>query len=287
MLCIIVTTFNRLNVTQKFLNNLVAEISYSSLSADIYVVDDGSTDGTAEMIVKDFPHINLINGTGHLYWASSVHLAIQVIGERLSTYLGILHLNDDILLNRGSLDLLFSICQEERAIVGGAVLTKSGEIESTGSILGKICKPRMRKLIPTNEVQACDVLPGQILLIPTEIFLRLGGFDKNLKYSFIDLEFTLRASRSGFKVLLGPNSLATTETKHNYFRETSAKRGNLRDLTEEILLHPKGPHYKDSIYYLKKVSPILWWLWVIPFYRGFFVAVLMSWATRLRSPATS
>jgi GT2 family glycosyltransferase len=287
VLCILVTTYNRRSVTKRFLSNLVFELSESSVDADIFIVDDGSTDGTPEMISRDYPVVNLIHGNGDLYWASSVNLAIEAIGERLKNYWGILHLNDDILLNRGSLDALLSIDRKKKAIVGGAVLTQRGEIESSGSVLGKICKPRMRKLIPDGEVQVCDVLPGQILLIPTEIFFALGGFDKSLKYSFIDLEFTLRASRSGFKVLLAPHPLATTEAKHDYFKETSSKRGTLRELVNEILLHPKGPHFRDSVCYLKKVSPYLWWLWIIPFYRGFFVAVLMSWITKFRRKGTA
>jgi GT2 family glycosyltransferase len=287
MLCILVTTYNRISVTERFLSNLFFELSKSSINADILIVDDGSTDGTPEMISRNYPEVNLLHGNGKLYWARSVNLAINAIGEKLKNYSGILHLNDDILLNRGSLEVLLSICQEKQAIVGGAVVTQKGELESTGRILGKICKPRMRDLIPNGEVQGCDVLPGQILLIPTEIFFALGGFDKKLNYSLIDLEFTLRASRSGVLVLLAPQPLATTEAKHNYFMETSSKRGTLRELVKEILLHPKGPYYRDSVCYLKKVSPYLWWLWIIPFYRGFFVAVLMSWITKFRRKVTA
>lgn len=286
VICILVTTFNRINVTRMFLKRLSSELELSGFEADIYIVDDGSTDGTAEMIMKDYPQVNLIRGTGQLYWAGSVHLAIESLGKRLTRYSAILHLNDDVELNCGSLNSLFSIFQKERAIIGGAVLTRIGEIESTGSVLGKICKPRVRKLSPTGEVQHCDALPGQILLIPTEIFFKLGGFDKNLKYSLIDLEFTIRASRSGFPVLLAPKPLGTTEIQHNYYLESSSKRGTLKDLIGQIPMHPKGPHYKDSIYYLRKVSPVLWWIWIIPYYRGFFVAILMSWVSMIGKQTT-
>jgi GT2 family glycosyltransferase len=119
------------------------------------------------------------------------------------------------------------------------------------------------------------------MYIPMSIYRRLGGFDEKLPYRFIDLEFSLRAKRSGFRVLLAPEVVAFTEEVHNYYEETSSKRGSLSTLVRNILLDPKGPHWRESANYLRKVSPILWWLWLPFFYRAFFVAVFRSYFEKL------
>jgi GT2 family glycosyltransferase len=126
-------------------------------------------------------------------------------------------------------------------------------------------------------VQNCDLLPGHVLYVPMKVYKSLGGFDINLPYRFIDLEFSLRAKREGIPVLLAPKVVAFTDEVHNYFKETSSMRGSLSQLIQGILLHPKGPHWRESAYYLKKVSPRLWWLWLPFYYRAFFVALIRSY----------
>ena len=53
------------------------------------------------------------------------------------------------------------------------------------------------------------------------------------------------------------------------------------ELVKRILLDPKGPYWKESVYYLRKVSPVVWWLWLPLFYRAFFVAVFRSYFEKL------
>ena len=121
------------------------------------------------------------------------------------------------------------------------------------------------------------------------IYDSLNGFDKILPYRFLDLEFTLRASKNGKKVLLLPEIVAVTDEVHNYYLETSSMRGSIGNLVKGILLDPKGPYWKESVYYLRKVSPVIWWLWLPFFYRAFFVAVFRSYFEKLpfvKKPAT-
>jgi GT2 family glycosyltransferase len=184
---------------------------------------------------------------------------------------------------------MIDIAEKFDALIGGTVVTYSGEIESSGSSLGLICKPKPKIKIANGKIQDCDLLPGHIMYIPMSIYRKLGGFDRNLPYRFIDLEFSLRAKRSGIRVLLAPEVVAFTEEVHNYYKETSSKRGTLPLLVKEILLDPKGPHWRESTYYLRKVSPILWWLWLPFFYRAFFVAVFRSYLEKLpfvKKPST-
>ena len=280
-ICIIVTTFNRRETTHRFLNSLAEQLEKYDTHSMVILVDDSSSDGTPEMVEREFPHVKLLNGNGHLYWAGCVHLAISHLGMKINDFRGILLINDDVILADESISSMIKIANSYGGLIGGTVVTGSGEVESSGSCLGRVCKPKPKLKIANGMIQDCDLLPGHCLYIPMFIYRSLGGFDKNLTYRFIDLEFSLRAKRSGFPVLIAPKVVAYTDEVHNYFEDTSAMRGSLTALIDGILLHPKGPHWKESAYYLKKVSPILWWLWLPLFYRAFFVAVFRSYFEKL------
>lgn len=243
---------------------------------DVLLVDDNSPDNTGKEIKKSFPKVEVIYGNGELYWAGGVRLALDHLGEGLGQYSKILLANDDIEFLPGAIAELIKLSTINQALVGSAVVTRDGLIESTGGRLGRLCKPKPRWLQPNGEVQECDLLPGHVLLIPIDKLEQLGGFDPKLPYRFLDLDITIRASRAGVKVLLAPTPLALTNDYHDYFTETSAMRGTVRELARSILMSPKGPYWRESLYYLRKVDPVLWWLWFPFFYRAFFKAVVLS-----------
>ena len=278
---VFITCFNRREITLRFLQSLSEEASRSQHFISIYLMDDSSPDGTGKAVSEKYPEINVIYGNGNLYWVGGVRLILETIGEGLKNYDAILLINDDIVLKPGSIDSLTRYAFSQDAIMGGTVCTRDGQVESSGSLLGRFCKPKPRILVANGQLQNCDLMPGHIMLIPMSIYDSLNGFDRVLPYRFLDLEFTLRASRNGKKVLLAPEIVAVTDEVHNYYLETSAMRGSVSKLVKRILLDPKGPYWKESIYYLRKVSPILWWLWLPFFYRAFFVAVFRSYLEKL------
>lgn len=273
---LIVTCYNRLELTKAFLRSVESSTIWSDNVLDVLLVDDASPDNTGVEIRKAFPKVEVIFGNGELYWAGGVRLALDYLDERLGKYGKILLANDDIEFHPGAIAELVHLSNTNQALVGGAVVTRDGRIESTGGRLGRLCKPKPRWLQPNGEVQECDLLPGHVLLIPIDKLEQLGGFDPKLPYRFLDLDITIRASRAGVNVLLAPTPLALTNDYHDYFTETSAMRGTVRELTRSVLLSPKGPYWRESLYYLRKVDPVLWWLWFPFFYRAFFKAVVLS-----------
>ena len=251
------------------------------------LVDDRSPDQTGFYVKERFPQVEVFIGDGSLYWAGGVRLILDNLKESILTYDGIVLLNDDILLLEGGLDSLIDIAFHFDAIAGGMVTTRRGDLESSGSDLGLICRPKVRVKRANGKVQRCQLLPGHIMVIPMQIYKKLNGFDRDLPYRFLDLEFTLRATRAGVPVLLAPEVVAHTEQVHHYYAETSSMRGSLRQLIDAILLSPKGPHWRESVKYLKKVSPLLWWLWLPFFYRAFFVAVFLSYFEKFSKCTTN
>ena len=77
---VLVTCFNRMQITLRCLRDLTKEPLSSTLSLSVYLVDDASTDGTREAVCSEFPAVHLLNGNGHLFWGGGMRLAF---GEAL------------------------------------------------------------------------------------------------------------------------------------------------------------------------------------------------------------
>ena len=65
---VVITCYNRKEKTLASLKKLINQEDVDSLDINIYLVDDGSTDGTSEAVKKNFPQVNIIKGDGTLFW---------------------------------------------------------------------------------------------------------------------------------------------------------------------------------------------------------------------------
>jgi len=272
----IVTCHNRKNLSLAFLRSLASQINLGEINLTTFLVDDGSTDGTSEAVKENFPKVKVFMGDGNLYWAGAVRKALLELKNQPKQFQGILIVNDDLELAENAVSQLVQTSLQFNAIVGSTVLSRGGEVEATGGRRGRMCKPRLRKVLANGEVQPCEFLPGHLMYIPMHHFIKLGGFSDKLRYGLIDLDFTFRASKESIPVLLTATPLAVTNHYHNNFKDISSLRGSWRSLLRKVWFHPKGPYWKDSINYLRLVSPYLWWFWLVFYYRAMFKAMLVS-----------
>ena len=63
-IAVLLTCYNRIEKTLNCLDSFSNSMNSLKLKIafDIYIVDDGSTDGTSEVISRNYPEINLIKG---------------------------------------------------------------------------------------------------------------------------------------------------------------------------------------------------------------------------------
>ena len=91
---------NRVACTTKSVRSLKTQ-AVLGVSLDLFLVDDGSRDGTAQAVRDIFPQATILIGDGTLFWCGGVRWAFeQAIKKHYDFYLW---LNDDTTLDQDAL----------------------------------------------------------------------------------------------------------------------------------------------------------------------------------------
>lgn len=190
----IITCHNRKKNTSDCLTSLTkGKIEYQ---IDIFITDDGSTDGTSDMIKKNYPNIHLLNGDGNLFWSRGMYTAWKEALKGDFDYY--LWLNDDVVLYPNFLDELFDTLQKVggEAIVSGLIENK----DKTEILYGGFDKQK-RIVHPSETPSPITFMNGNVVLIPKAIADFIGILDPVYHHDLGDVDYGLRALKAGFKVV--------------------------------------------------------------------------------------
>jgi GT2 family glycosyltransferase len=204
---IIVPVFNQFHFTQACLASL--QEHQGTERFEVIVVDDGSTDGTAEAVPCIPGIVFLRNETNSGFIAACNRGAEKARGKYL------LFLNNDTLVRTGWLSALVDTFSREpdAGIVGSKLFYPDGRLQEAGGIIwqdasgwnyGKFDDPQKPEYNYLREVDYCS---AAALMIPKALFESVGGFDVSYApayYEDTDLAFKVR--QAGYKVLYQPLS---------------------------------------------------------------------------------
>lgn len=275
---VLLTCFNRKDKTLKCLENLFSQkIPQQIKDLDVYLVDDGSIDGTYEAVRKRFPQVVLIKGTGNLYWNKGMHLAWDTASQ-INDYSFYLWLNDDVLLYSFALIELFECYQEallkhdNHALIVGAF--KNSETNHAFSYGGR---SELGVVIPNGSLQHCKYINGNALLVSNIIFSVLGNLSLNYTHAMGDFDYGLRALEAGFincttKRYIG---LCPVNQKPDWANSDVPLKKRLK-----LFNSPTGLNYKEYIAFRKK----FWGAkWVIFAFKAYFKVLVPSFYEKLKN----
>ena len=275
----LLTCHNRKEKTLSCLNKLINQDGINNVDLQIYLVDDGSTDGTSESIRQNFPQVNILHGDGTLYWNGGMRFAFSEAMKYDHEYY--LWLNDDTLLNSDAVKILLETSKnitselgKDMIVTGTVKDSESDEINYGGRIQKSKLQPLTFILLQNkSEPQRCDTFNGNAVLIPKSVVGKIGNISIEFsKQHGGDFDYGLRAKYAGFESWVAPGIVA--ECSSNTIDGTIFDKSlSLKDRTKQMK-SPKGvPPAKEWMVFTRLHGGFLWpyyWLRTI-------IRVLFPW----------
>ena len=200
---IIIPVHNRKEFTHHCLLSLYKQTDKNFI---IVIIDDGSIDGTEKMIINEFPEVILLKGDGDLWWTKATNLGVKFALDHRAEY--ILTLNNDTLLAEDYIEkMVYWSKKKKDALLGSLTLDiKSQKPIYGGEIINwkKVNSQFLLNTLTQDQyvgLHKVSHFPGRGLLIPSQVFLKIGYYDKeNFPHYGADYDFTHRALRNGFEI---------------------------------------------------------------------------------------
>jgi GT2 family glycosyltransferase len=267
-IAVLLTCFNRKEKTLSCLTSLFDADLPSGYQFDVYLVYDGSTDGTADAGAKQFPQVKIIEGTGGLFWNRGMLKAWESSLASRSDFM--LWLNDDTLIEPDSISKMLethkALVEEtsRHGIVVGATQNASGDLTYGGIVRPNIRRATtFKRLPPCDNPQPCLTMNGNCVLISRAVFERIGFLDGAYQHGMGDFDYGLRATKAGFPIWVAPGFVG-------YCENDNSAEGSYRDSSLPFrerwrkVLGPKGLPVSDWRLFCRRHAGFFWpifWAW--------------------------
>ncbi len=257
-IAVLLTTFNRKQKTLDCLQSLKSQKLPENVVLKVFLTDDNSSDGTAEAVKLDFPDVAVYHGNGSLFWAGGMRNTWKNALSFNADYY--LLLNDDTLLVETAIASLIDCSNYAKSkgskpaiCIGSTVDHETGKISYGGRKLhDKNSWGNDAFVFSETEYIYCDVANANILLVPAEIVKHIGILSENFTHGLADYDYTLKAKKAGYGLVVAPGFLGTCIDDHG----NNWKSANTT-LKERIayLKSPKGLAYKEFLGFIKEHFP--------------------------------
>ena len=230
-IAVLLTVYNRKAITLAGLHSLISainEFNNNEYIFDIYMTDDGCTDGTPEAVHHEFPCINIVKGNGDLYWSGGMRVAWNFAVKK-TKYDYFIWFNDDAMLYPSAIKHLFEADKffKGKAIISGAFCNESGNASYGGWKKGVI-------MSPNGEYQEISMMNGNLVLIPAKVYEKIGGILPIYKHSLGDWDYGCRAAKAGFHVILTKDFVGVTSRHDKRIAEPFLSKYSIKERFKKL-----------------------------------------------------
>jgi GT2 family glycosyltransferase len=248
-LSVIIVSYNVRDLLRDCLSSL--REAGEEIPLQVLVVDNGSADGSAAMVAREFPEAELLDLRRNSGFSAANNAAI-----RRAHAPEILLLNPDTELPAGALSTLQTFMAERPGcgIAGPRLLNSDGSFQPSAwpqptlrSVLRDHVLPpawRRRAAAAPDAPRTVGWVSGAALLTRRAVIDQIGLLDEALFWSE-DVDFCRRAAGAGWEVWYAPEAAVV----HHGSRSVPSNRG-------EVIYH----QYRSKAHFFRKHhSPAAWW----------------------------
>ena len=201
---IIIVNYNGKELLQKCLDSLF-KVNYDNF--EIILVDNNSTDGSVEFITKNYPSLIIIKLDSNKGFAEPNNVAAKISKGKY-----LLFLNNDTVVTPNFIFEMVKVMETDKkiAICQSLLLKPDGSVDSSGDFidhLGVVYNSKTK----IDEIREVSSARGASMLVRSDIFEKLDGFDQKFFVTFEDVDLCWRSWILGYRVLIIPTSIVYHE----------------------------------------------------------------------------
>lgn len=220
-LSVVFLSYNTRDLTRQALNSVLA--AAEGLEAEIFVVDNASADGSADMVAEEFPQVKLVCNEANVGFSAGNNVALrQVAGEYA------LLINTDTIVRRDALHAMvdFLDAHPEAGACGCKILDPDGTLQLDSrrgfpTPLAAFCKMSgLSRLFPKHPLMAryhlthldpeqtaeIEVLSGSCMMVRKSAMDQVGLLDEDYFMYGEDIDWCYRFHQAGWKIYYLPTT---------------------------------------------------------------------------------
>lgn len=223
-LSVIVVTYNSREITLACLASVLAEQGRCRVKIEVVVVDNASTDGTADALREAAPEARILVQPANLGFAGGNNVGLAAAAGRY-----LMLLNSDTEVCAGALDALVAFMEThaEAGACGPMLLNPDGSLQPTGrdlptlgslfldmTKLYKLWKPDLYAQRGRDYTQAAAVgeLSAAAFLVRRRVYEQVGGLDTGFFFYYEDVDWCKRIGDAGYQIYYVP----TAQVMHHW-----------------------------------------------------------------------
>jgi GT2 family glycosyltransferase len=191
------------------------------MSYEVWVIDNCSTDGSGEMICKDFPEVNLLENHENLGFARANNLAIEKSAGDF-----VMLLNPDTVIENDVIEEMLNFIKKSPDIgaVGPRLENPDGSLQESAYPEPSLIREFWRMFHldrfhyfavypmdrwPLNQARQVDVLMGACLLVRRKVIEQVGLLDETFFMYSEEVDFCTRIRNFGWRIFWLPHISVT------------------------------------------------------------------------------
>ena len=228
---------------------------------EIFLTDDGSTDGTSQAARSIFPDesvLHLLQGNGSLYWAGGMRFAWDAALQVSSHWDYYLLINDDTVMLRVLFDDLLGTDQYcvhtfgKHGVYTGFIRDPETHKVSFGGGTDILLKPG-------KEPQLCTIACANVMFFAQDVVDKIGTFDKRYVHSGCDYDYARMAHGADIPVLTTYSFVGECENEHRNNHENEINTALMSFKQRKEYMYKPTTGRTDYLLYKKKFYPRLYY----------------------------